>query len=275
MKAATSASIPLLSLPRPAVEILGRFGPGVREISLQDAVDAAGRPRSTVARWLGELVDHRVILRTKRDEYAIPSAPALALILSEPSEYARSLVADHDVLSALRMPHAFACLPIRKALPFSLMEAAPVLNLEDRRVVDLDLGDFPNAFRAHYSAREKRSDELLFPTSASREPEAIPRKFPALRPELALSLFAASADPRVVNAALAACVKMGIDPNIVKERASSFVVESPPFKGRPYANTIVLPRWLSRFHASATGALGRAYLERDAQPPQDVAGEDE
>lgn len=273
MPAATHASFPAIRLPRPALELLASLGPGFRDLSLAEAAEISGKPRSTIARWLGGLVDERVILRIRRDEYAVPSRPTLALLLNETSEYARSLLLHHEVLSTFRMPHAFACLPVRRVLPLSLVEAAPVLNLNDKRVLDLDAADYPNAFRAHYPGQERRMEELRFPTAASEEPDAIPRKFPSLSAETSLALFAAAVDARVVNAALAAAVKLGLDPEVVKRRASGFVVEEPPLKGS-YPNTLVLPRWLSASHASATNALGREYVRRDARAPDHVAGED-
>lgn len=273
MTAATFASFPALRLPRPALELLAGLGPGFRELSLADAAESSGKPRSTIARWLGELVAERVILRVRRDEYAVPSRPTLALLLSETSEYARSLLLHHEVLSTFRMPHAFACLPVRRVLPLSLVEAAPVLNLDDTRALKLDAAGYASAFRAHYAGRERRFEELRFPTVASEEPHAILRRFPSLSAETSLALFAAAVDARVVNAALAAAVKLGLDVEAVKQRASGFVVEAPPLKGS-YPNTLVLPRWLSASHASATGALGREYVRRDAHAPDRVAGED-
>lgn len=273
MKAATLASFPALRIARPALELLASLGPGFRELSLAQAAELSGRPRSTIARWLADLVDERVILRIRRDEYAIPPRATQALLLNESSEYARSLLLHHEVLSNLRLPHAFACLPVRRVLPLSLVEAAPVLNLNDNRILDFDAADYPNAFRAHYAAPERRFEELRFPTAASQEPDAIPRKFPVLSAETSLALFAATADARVVNAALSAAMKLGIDAQVVKERAASYVVEAPPLKGA-YPNTLVLPRWLSAFHASATSALGREFVGRKALPPRHEAGED-
>lgn len=273
MPAATFVSFPALRLPRPALELLAGLGPGARELSLAAVVDFAGKPRSTIARWLGDLVDEHVILRIRRDEYAVPSWPTLAILLNETSAYARSLLLHHEVLSMLRIPHAFACLPVRRVLPLSLVEAAPVLNLNDKRVLDLHAADYPNAFRANYASQERRIEELRYPTAASQESTAIPRKFPSLLAETSLALFAATVDARMVNASLAAAVKLGIDPEAIKRRASAFVVEEPPLKGS-YPNTLVLPRWLAASHASATSALGRDHLRLDARAPRHVAGED-
>ncbi|MFA5862031.1 MAG: helix-turn-helix domain-containing protein [Candidatus Thermoplasmatota archaeon] len=273
MTAATLASFPSLRLPRPALELLAGLGPGFRELSVSEAAAISGKPRSTVARWLSELVEERVILRIRRDEYAVPSSPTQALLLNETSEYARSLLLHQEVLSAFRFPHAFACVSIRRAFPLSLVDAVPVLNLSDKRVLELTASEFPTAFRAHYTAQDRRFEELRFPTAAADQPEAIPRKFPVLSVEMSLALFAATADSRVVNAALAAAGKLGVDAGGVTKRAASFVIEKPPIKGS-YPNTLVFPRWLSSFHTSATGALGREFVRRDAKPPSHVTGED-
>lgn len=274
MKAATSASFPGIDLPRPAVSLLLTVGPGTSELSLAHAVLRAEKPKSTVARWLSELVDASIILRWRRDEYIVPSRPTLALLLNESSPYWRSVLLHHDALTWLRFPHAFACIPIRRAMPFTLERASPVLNLDDPRVLALDASAFPDAFRASYRGREKRADDQFFPSSASNESQAIARKLPTIEAPLSLALFAASADARVVQASLAAAVKLDIDPRLVTDRASQFVVETPPLK-RSYPNTLVLPRWLSRFHDAATASLAQRYLAEDAQPPTTPAGEDE
>lgn len=261
--------MPLLSPPftcsRPALELLDRLGYGKVGITFQKAKEVEGSPRTTVVRHLGELVDHHLMVRLRRDHYATPTKPTYALLLAEPNRYFRSLLLYDDVLRDVvgglkRSP--FACLPVRSALDVEIPQAVPVFKL------DMDITghveELMTDLALHYNYEDDPVGEMevAFPSDAADSPTAVRRAFPVLDPRTSLALFAATGDPRIVQGLEDAAVRLGLDASDVLDAALHLHPDEPPVR-RLGPNTVVYPAWLQDY-ARTAGQVYRRQALRSA-----------
>lgn len=256
------AAVPVLRVSRPALRLLDALGHVRRQVSFSEAAAIARQPRSSVARHLGELVEESLLLRLSRDLYATPEKPTRALLLVEPSDYARSVLLHADVLEGMGVRWALACLPVREAFPFELSRTVPVMRIDPHDGPEASL--LREAVQLKGRMGRLRRQLIRFPTDAASSPHAVPRSLPVLDTTLSLAIFAATADPRMVHASLAAARSLGIPTERVLDQAAAFALEEQ-LPRNPLPNTLVLPKWLAEAARSAKDLHARRYLDRQAR----------
>lgn len=238
----TQAALPLLDVSRPALALVHEIGYGEPSIPFETFHDTAERPRTTVTRYLNQLTTHRLVLRPQQGEYAIPKRATFSRLLTEPNPYHRSLLLYDDILDTRdEDPWAFACLPIRSALPMDIDRAIPVLH-PDERVKD--------------ATRSRPYDEALW---YGFDPDDIqplethhdePINVPTLPPSLSLAFLLSSLDPRYMQASKEAAQRLNLPFEPIARKAKHLSPHHAPLNAiRP--NTVVFPKWLENYWETA------------------------
>lgn len=253
---------------RPALELLEQVGLGRVGVTAADARRATGRPKPTVDRHLAELVDAGLVWRVRRNVYVTPRAGTYAQLSVEPSSYLRSVVLYDDGLDQMWGSDgrwAFACLGVHQALDLVLPDAMPVV----RPVGEPSAMPEPwpdAAFLYGFDAVDVQPHRLTLPSDAPAGSKAMVREVPALVPEVALALLAASTDPRAVQAVRRAAPVVGADADTVLRWARRLFPREPPVRVvRP--NTVVFPGWLAAWARTARRLHAGHYLEGAADEP--------
>ena len=249
---------PYLACPRPALELLQAVREAPDAFGFAWASERTRLPRTTLTRHLGDLVEHGLLARLRRDVYAAPAPATLALLLVEPDAYARSLLLHDDVLARRSEgPWAFACLPVRRALPVEIPTVVPVLRLQEAAREE---GLRSPLFLYHdFDAAEVERAPRRFPTDAADAPAAVERTFPVLSARTCLALLATTGDPRMLEAVAAAGRKLGVPPAEVA-RAAKRLHLARGAAGADFPNTVVLPRWLQAMAETAQALQARKAL---------------
>lgn len=188
------------------------------------------------------------MFRLQRNEYVLPNEATLALLLSEPDAYTRSLLLHQDALKELGVrTWAFACLPLRRALTFDLPQAIPVVPIRDPCA--LPRGSSTILWH-DFEAGAPENMTLGLPTTARNEYGRIPRTFRTLPPAHGLALLASTGDSRILSAVTVAAPILGVPVNDIAALARRMIVKVSP--NEPiYPNTVILPAWLAKFGETA------------------------
>ena len=249
---------PYLACPHKALTLIPALLDGPDAFGFSWAAHRSGLTRTTLTRQLGELVDHGLLARLRRDVYAAPRRATLALLLVEPDAYARSLLLHADVLARRSEgPWAFACLPVRRALPLEIPTVVPVLRL---READREDGLRSPLFLYHdFDPEEVESATRRFPTDAAEEPGAVERAFPVLSAKTCLALLATTGDPRMLEAVGRAAKALHVPPAKVADAARR-LHPTRSVAGATFPNTVILPRWLEDMAESARALQARTAI---------------
>lgn len=265
---------PYLACSRPALELLSSLPAGKAYLDYAGLAGYSRLSRASNLRLANELVEAHLIARIRRDWYATATKSAQLLLLTEPNAYYRSLLLDDDVFATTGMKAwAFACVGIRRALPFEIPRAIPVLRFDALPTVGPEEPArrpgprptlYPEAMRFDFGPKDLTRENVAFPSTTETKEETIEsRPVPCIRPATALAMLAATADPRIVPAVGEAAPRLQLSFDAVMAEARRLQPRNAHAKAKRH-NAIVFPRWLQPVSGTAREVHAQKYMREAA-----------